>query len=229
MAYLSQPGFLERLSQHEMERLGEICPPRKFQQGEVLYREGDACDGLTILLEGQVKLSRLGPKGERILYVAGPGDFIGTNFLDQNAYHRTDAVCLSQVTICPVKRAQIQIVARELPNVPLTLYQVLAQRLEQAQDQLELASAPVAVRLSQALLILAERFGRKEDAGWVGFGLELRQEDLAALSGTTRVTVTHTLGQFREQGLLEGTRGVYRVQLEKLRDYLEAARWEQDA
>jgi CRP-like cAMP-binding protein len=50
----------------------------------------------------------------------------------------------------------------------------------------------------------------------------LRQEDLAAICGSTRVTVTHTLGELRDQGFVEGTRGSYRVRLQALEQHLQA-------
>lgn len=148
MAYLRQPGFMERLSEYERTRLGQICPPNRYQPGDYLYREGDKCSGLTVMIEGQVKLSRLSPAGqERILFIAGPGDLLGTNFLDENAIHKTDAICMGQVLICPVDKSHIEQVARELPNVTLRLAQVLSERVEHLESQLELSSAPVGLRL----------------------------------------------------------------------------------
>lgn len=221
MAYLRQPGFLERLQENERQRLGQMCPPRMYQPGNFLYHEGDACRGLTILIAGQVKLSRLSFTGqERIVYVAGSGDLLGTNFLEEDAIHKTDAVCMSQVMICPVEKSHIEQVARELPNVPLRLAQVLAMRMEQLEAQLEISSAPIALRLGQTFFWLAQRFG-VPDCSWHDLPMELKQEDLASMCGTTRVTVTHTLGELRGLGLVDGTRGRYRVNLQALERWLE--------
>ncbi|GIW24373.1 Crp/Fnr family transcriptional regulator [Meiothermus sp.] len=222
MSYLHQPGFLERLSEHERQRLGQICPPRAYQPGELLYREGDPCQGLLILIEGQVKLTRVSAGGlERIVYVAGSGDLLGVNFLEPDALHSSSAVCLSQVMICPVAKSQIEQVSRELPNVPLRLAQVLAERVEQLEAQLEVSSAPVAFRIGRAFAWLARRFSVPDFSPWRDLPMELKQEELAAMCGTTRVTVTHTLGELRSLGLVEGTRGRYRVKLKALEDWLE--------
>jgi len=213
---------MERLSEYERTRLGQICPPNRYQRGEFLYREGDQCNGLTVLLEGQIKLARLGASGqERILFIAGPGDLLGTNFLDKNALHKTDAICMGEVTICPVERSHIEQVARELPDVPLRLAQVLAERVEHLEEQLELSSAPVTIRLGRTFLWLAEKFGQPDSSAWHDLPMELKQDDLAAICGTTRVTVTHTLGELRDRGAVEGTRGRYRVNLGTLERYLQ--------
>ncbi|MCV6022447.1 hypothetical protein OFO93_38675, partial [Escherichia coli] len=82
--------------------------------------------------------------------------------------------------ICPVSRVHVEQVARELPNVPLRLAEVLSRRLSHLEDQLEIAAEPVLLRLGQALLWLVGRFGHEVGEGWHEVGLELRQEDLAA-------------------------------------------------
>ncbi|RIH87857.1 Crp/Fnr family transcriptional regulator [Calidithermus roseus] len=227
MDYLQQPGFMERLSEYERARLGQICPPKTYRRGDHLFRAGDRCDALIIVILGQIKLARLTPWGqERIIFIAGEGDLLGTNFLDPAAHFHSDGVCLGDVMICPVSRDHIEQVARELPNVPLRLAEVLSERLSHLEDLLELSTAPVLQRLGQALLWLCARFGREIGEGWWELGLELRQEDLAAVCGTTRVTVTHSLGFLREQGLVEGTRGSYRLQREALERYLEITPWQ---
>jgi CRP-like cAMP-binding protein len=227
MDYLQQPGFMERLSEYERTRLGQLCPPKTYRRGDYLFRAGDRCDALTIVIRGQIKLTRPTPSGqERIIFIAGEGDLLGTNFLDPNARFRSDGVCLGEVMVCPVSRDHIGQVARELPNVPLRLAEVLSERLSYLEDQLELSTAPVLQRLGQALLWLCGRFGREQEGGWWELSLELRQEDLAALCGTTRVTITHSLGSLREQGLVEGTRGSYRIRLEALERYLEITPWQ---
>ena len=67
------------------------------------------------------------------------------------------------------------------------------------------------------MLTLAERFGSEVEADWVELKLELKQEELGSLAGTTRVNTTQTLSVWRELGLVEGTRGHYRIQRQKLR------------
>lgn len=222
MSYLRQPSFLEHLSEQERQRLGQICPPRALQPGELLYHEGDPCYSLFILIEGQVKLLRMSSGGqERIVYVAGGGDLLGINFLAQDAAHTTTAICLSRVVICPVEKSQVVQVSKELPRVALCLVQVLAERVSQLEDQLEVSSAPAAYRLGRAFAWLAQRFSMPGFSPWHDLPMELRQEDLAAMCGTTRVTVTNTLGELRNLRLVEGTRGRYRVNLKALERWLE--------
>jgi len=225
--FIPRAGFLERLNDDEKMRLGQICPPRNHDKGEAIFRSGDTCDELTIVLEGMLKVVRQGAAGnERILHLSGPGDILGAEFIEEGAVYQADAVCTSdKVTICPINRYQFIQVARELPQVALSLVGSLAAHLTHLEDQLESATAPVIVRLSGVLVWMARRFGRQDGDGWVSIESELRHEDLAAFSGSTRVTVTQTLSRLRELGLVEGTRGRYRVRLAELEALSEDLLW----
>lgn len=48
------------------------------------------------------------------------------------------------------------------------------------------------VSIGQAFAWLARRFGLPDFSPWRDLPMELKQEELAAMCGTTRVTVTHT-------------------------------------
>ncbi len=220
--YLARPGFIERLSPKARERLEGICPPKALEAGHVLFSAGGPVDRLFVVLEGQVKLSRLDAWGrERILWIAGRGDLLGTRFLDPDARHRLEAVCLGTTVVCPIGRDQMRRVMREVPEVVEVLCNVLVERLDHLERQLELAAAPATIRIASALLWLEARFGIERGQGWREIDLNLRQEDLAALAGTNRVTVTKALGELRTKGLVEGTRGRYRLKRDALRAYLQ--------
>ncbi len=227
--FIPRSGFLERLDDDEKMRLGQICPPRRYGKDEVVFRTGDSCDQLTIVLGGMLKVVRQGAAGkDRILHLSGPGDILGSEFLEDGARYKADAVSASdEVVICPISRAQFIQVAQELPHVALSLVGSLAAHLAHLEDQIESATAPVIVRLSGVLAWTARRFGSEETNGWVRIESELRHEDLAAMSGSSRVTVTHLLGRLRELGLVRGTRGHYQVRLADLEAMSEQLLWEE--
>jgi CRP-like cAMP-binding protein len=58
-------------------------------------------------------------------------------------------------------------------------------------------------------------------SGWYEVDLGLKHEELAALVGITRPTLTHTLTGLRKRGFVVGTRGVYRVNPAKIKRQLE--------
>lgn len=66
-----------RLFQHVEDpglgRLAAMARARRFRRGEHIFQEGDACPGVYVVLDGLVRVFKLGPSGkEQVLHLAGP-------------------------------------------------------------------------------------------------------------------------------------------------------------
>ncbi len=216
--------LLKFLSQEEKAALERMCPPRKFKKGQAIYRYQDRADDLFIVHEGKVKVTAPTPDGgERILSVLGTGDFFGESFLSGQERHTTDAVALTDpVVASPVCMDKILELTAKQPNIAIALARVLAQRVQELEQQLEATTAPVTARVGGALMAFAERFGNKNEIK-THLKLDLTHEELAAFVGSTRVTVTNALGELRDLGLVVGTRGEYEIDVPALRNYVETA------
>lgn len=218
--------LLQFLSGDEKSALERVCPPRRFQKGDAIYRYQDRADDLYIVLEGKVKIAVPTPDGgERILSVLGPGDFFGESFLTGAQRHNTDAVAITdEVVASPVCLDKLLELTAKVPNVALALARVLATRVQELESQLETTTAPVSARVGGALLAFARRFGEDVDGAdqRTRVKLDLTHEELAAFVGSTRVTVTNALGELRDLGLVEGTRGHYVIDVPALEAYVEA-------
>ncbi len=208
-----------KLSAADMKIMGTICPPRPYRKGEFIYRNGDNADTLFILLEGHVKVAL---PNERVVAVCGPDDFFGESFLTNHVKRLSDAICLSQnVIACPISRDQFLMVAQSVPNVALAFATVLSERNRTLELELQRSSLPAEARLAASLILLTKRFGTSVSDHIYALNLDLRQDELGAIAGTTRVSATTALSAWREQGWLEGTRGSYKVHIKALEALLE--------
>ena len=78
MTRLGDSRFCRHLPSECCSSLAAKAQPRAFNEGDCLFREGDAGDGLYILLEGRVDITaRSGPGREHILSQMEPGDYFG--------------------------------------------------------------------------------------------------------------------------------------------------------
>ncbi|HWG84986.1 MAG TPA: Crp/Fnr family transcriptional regulator [Deinococcales bacterium] len=215
----SNHQLLEILPPEERQVLERLCPPRRFKKGDPVYRYQDRADDLYIVLEGKVKISVPTPDGgERILSILGPGDFFGESFLSGQERHSSEAVAVTErVVASPVCADKIM----RMPNVALSLARVLAMRVQELESQLEATTAPVGARVGNSFLAFARRFG-EGDGPRKSVKLDLTHEELAAFVGSTRVTVTNALGELRDLGLVEGTRGQYEINVPALEEYVES-------
>lgn len=190
-------------------------PLRELGKAEILYRAGDAADTVFRVSEGLLKLSvTVGSGRERILAVAGPGEAIGAIAAAQPTYLESAETLSQRVAVRVLPRAD----AEEL--VPGELSRASGSQLARAYQNLEDGELPVPARLARTMLRLGSRFGTFGDDGVVRLTLPLTHENLAAMVGAARETTTAVLGELREQGLIEGTRGRYRFEREQLQAFV---------
>ncbi len=212
--FVPDSGLMERLSESDRMVFMRVCPERPYGPGEAIFREGDRAEHLHVVARGRIKLVRYTPDGrERILAIVGPDDLIGEAFLREDARYRADAIGMADAVTCPMSRGHFQQLSLQAPMFTLAFAEILAQNLFRCRDQLAGSYAPIKIRVAQALLEQARRFGRPDDRDpdWLELDTELRHEEIAALVGATRVSVSTSVGELRRDGLLEGTRGRYRL------------------
>src|SRR4051794_9192824 len=75
---LSGVPVFETLDSRELARIAQLAVPRRFDAGQVVFREGDASDTCYIVKVGHARAIREHPDGRSItLATFGPGDFFG--------------------------------------------------------------------------------------------------------------------------------------------------------
>lgn len=221
--FIKNTDFPGRLPKRELAVFRRICPERRYAKGKTIFLTGDPATDMHVIAAGQVKLVAITPSGnERILALCGPEDFIGEAFLHEDAFHRADAVALTEVITCPISRAKFLRLARKAPAAVLTLAEVLAGHLSDCREQLSDAYAPIKNRVVKTLLEQARRFGKPQEGSWVQLHTELHHHEIAAIVSASRVSVTTTFIELREEGALEGSRGNYRLNVSALESLLES-------
>jgi CRP/FNR family transcriptional regulator, cyclic AMP receptor protein len=221
--WLHDTRFKQRVGETDLRTFMQVCPERVHPRGSTLFRAGDPATHLHVVASGQVKLVVPTAEGrERILAVVGPDDIFGEAFVGApgDAY-RLDAVALTDVITCPMDQEQYRRLALHAPGFVVAFTRILADKVFACRDQLARVEAPIRARVAAELLAQGSRYGSEVGAGWVELVTELRHEDLAAMVSATRVSVTSAFASLRQAGVLEGTRGRYRLHLDGLADAAE--------
>jgi CRP-like cAMP-binding protein len=70
-------ALLRALSAAEFDAIASIVKRRELASGGDLFREGDAGDGLYLVVSGDINVVKQGPDGEHLLAKLGPGAVLG--------------------------------------------------------------------------------------------------------------------------------------------------------
>lgn len=191
---------------------------RSFARGDFVFRTGDAADGFYLVLAGHVKIVLPDLiRGGRVVAVCSESDLFGATACGGAPIHPAEAISLQEGTlVVSLSCAELREASKNTPAVALLLARALAARVQVLEEAAEFASLPVQARLTRTVLELAKRLGSEVEPGVYNLELALRQDEIASLAGATRVSATQALSAWRSMGIMSGTRGSYRVNVERL-------------
>ncbi|MEL6136539.1 MAG: Crp/Fnr family transcriptional regulator [Cyanobacteria bacterium J06628_6] len=149
-----------------------------------------------VVCRGIVQLHTIHADGsETLLGLVGPSMPLGLPLTSVDPYWAT---ALTHVDVLPLSMTEVE----ASPALMAGMFSHLVRRLHQSEAWLALSGKRlVADRLRQLLLLLGQEFGQVETQG-VRLSVRLTHHQLATIIGTTRVTVTRLLRDFRNEGWL---------------------------
>src|SRR5215475_268135 len=201
---LRQTPLFSGLSEAEMAALAVHVTRQRFDRGELLFNEGDRCEGLYLVANGKIRIFKLSPSGrEQIIAVEGPGSSFAELPVFDGGVYPASASALEDAEVLFISRQDFQNYCREHPEVALKVLAVVGSRLRRLVGIIEdLSFTTVRQRLIALLLRLAQAGGIETKQG-VRVELTTTHQDLAAELGTVRELVSRNLSRLQAEGLLE--------------------------
>lgn len=193
---------------------------RTFQPGRVIFTEGDPGEYLGFLLEGKVKLYRLSAQGrEKIIHLLGPGELLGEVAVMDGGPQPLTVETMETSLVALVNREELHQLRGQFPDLNELLLATAASRLRTCYRQISsLALKSTYGRIAGRLFKLARDFGVKTPEG-LRLELALTQTGLASLVGSSRETVSRTLADLQNQGILRVSRShITILDLRRLRE-----------
>jgi CRP/FNR family transcriptional regulator, cyclic AMP receptor protein len=201
-AYLETVPLFQGAPERALEVAASVVRPRTFEDGAVLFREGDVGDALYLLVKGLVKLSKVDLGGhEKTLALLQPPEFFGEMALLGHATRSATALALAQVETLMLFRDDFERLLTAYPTININLTTTLANRLRGMDDEAQVLSYKDAPGRVAYVLLRLYRSG-VVSLGGNGALVRLTHQDLANLAGTSRETVTRALKALEEEGVI---------------------------
>lgn len=193
-------------SPEELQSTNANKSTQYYQKGQLIYQEGSQAMGLFCIHQGKIKLARAaGDNKEQIVHLLREGEMVGYRALVAGTRYSHSAIALEDCVVCFMPRPDFSRLVQTNHQFSMALMRLLAQALGLAEERmLHLAYKPVRERLAGGLLLVQQTYHRESDA--LPFRIALGREDLAALVGTAKETVSRLLSEFKDAGMI-ATRG----------------------
>ena len=198
-----QIDLLASLPEADLAALLQIGQTHRFRKSEFVFRAGDATHHVYLLLRGRVKIYQPSTVGkEVILWFCFGGELFGLAEAARGGERVVSAQACDDAEILCIRQEQFTAFLSQHPHTALRIVQVLSCRLRVLGDVvINLISDDVHTRVLKMLLQLGSRCGSPDTLG-LRLNITLTHQEIADMIGTTRQTVTTTLGQLERDGMI---------------------------
>jgi len=173
----------------------------KFERSQHVFKQGDAADAVFYIQEGSVKLTVLSEQGkEAVVGILEPGQFFGEGCLNGHPLRIATATAMKECVITSItKEAMIATLHTEPKFSELFIAYLLTRNSRVEEDLIDQLFNSSEKRLARLLLLLAH-FGKEGTPQPIL--VDISQETLAEMIGTTRSRVSYFMNKFRKLGLI---------------------------
>lgn len=213
---LKKIAYFSGLDDATLESIAQQVEVIALNQGELLGSEGEECAGLYFVVGGSIKMSRISPEGrEQVLAILGPmQSFNLVPVFDGGGNPATTAAM--EPSVVALVRSEIMLrLVQEHSTLAIDLLRVLGARLRGLVTLVsDLTHLEVTGRIAKILIAYNQSSGSNE--------LQLGQQDLASMVGTTREVAARALRVLEEGGGIKRRRNsVEIVSMEHLQEAME--------
>ena len=192
------------LTENELDQLLTHGRTESYRTRQEIFRKGSAGLGLLAVLKGSVKISSIGPDGNRVtLSLIGEGEIFGEMALLDGKERSADATAATDCELLLIDRRDFVPFLRTHPDIALRLLGVLSERLRQTSEQVEdMIFLDAETRLAKKLLRLGEQH-REAKKGSSRMSVPISQRELGTMIGISRESINKQLAAWHKEGVIK--------------------------
>ena len=198
LAMLQAIELFSKLPPNDLEGLAAHAVAKEYAPGDVLFLEGQPCEGLWIIGQGAAKVVKTTPQGRQLVLATqqSPSTVAEVPVFDDGPYPASLIAVHQTVALLILKQDFIRL-CHGNPALTLRFLRVFGRRLRQL---VVLAERVTFGTIRQRLAL--DLLDRAKLAGASVFPLHETQEEWATRLGTVREVISRNLSRFQSEGFL---------------------------
>jgi len=191
------------LNETQLRELEKYARVRSYPKNNALYCPRDAADGVFLVASGRVRLCSTTSDGKQaILAFVEPGEIFGELALLDSGEREERAETVVDSIIVLLSAERLRLLMSTSIDLTLGVTKLIGLRRLRVERRLRsLLFRSNRERLTHLLVDLAGQYGKSTKDGLL-IDIKLSHQELASIIGSTRETVTATLGEMQASGLL---------------------------
>lgn len=187
----------------EIEDISEHKRNLVFKKGQLIFSEGNQPHGIFCIYSGKVKIHKMGDEGkDQIVRLAKSSNIIGYRSIFNNNTYYASATAIEDTEVCFISKTYITELIKGNNSLTFTFMNILSEDLKRAEERIiHMAQKHVRERIAEALLLLNEAYGFREDGKTIDSTLTRRE--IANIAGTTTETSIRVLSDFDKDKIIQ--------------------------
>lgn len=205
---LSRVSIFSGLTPEQLAGLASVAVPRRWDAGEVIFREGDAGDTCYVVQDGCVRVTRNHPDGRTItLAELRSGDLFGELAMFDSERRSATVEAADDTSAVALLAGDMRRLLMNHPDISIRLLTAFSARLKEANERISRQSfQTVASRVAGVLLSHSETL-EAEGISPHDVLIHSTRAEIAQLAGSSRESVSRFLATLERAGLVTCGRG----------------------
>lgn len=184
------------------EKLIESGRERVYKKKQLIYQEGDLPIYLYQIISGNVRNYLFHKDGRELTTVVlKEGDFFGYESILMKKNYPDNAEALEETEVRLINKDDFYELLERNPSLNQRFIRLLSHNIIKKDEQmLSFAYHSVRKRIADALVSVAEKLNREPESD--SCIIRVSREDLASIAGTANETISRTLADFIDEGIL---------------------------
>lgn len=186
----------------------------EFDDGEILFMQGQVSSNLFALTEGMVKICTHTPDGrEQIVGLSCPSNLlVGLQSLSDDRYAYT-AIAATKVKACRINHHTLLALVRDKPDVAMRLIEAVNAQLAHSRALMEVMGHRCAAsKIASFILLMIPKSTNGNDGvtpmnGNGGISMPFSRVEMASLLGLSEETVCRSMAMMKRTGAIYAPRG----------------------
>ena len=173
---------------------------QKFKKKQIIYAEGNHPSQLFYIKKGIVKTFKCNSEGKELITgIYGEGEFLGYVALLEETVYRDIAVAVEYAELAVIPKDEFEFLMETDWQIARQFINMLARDISEKEKLLlGLAYNSLRKKVAEALILLSKKY---KDA------IKISRDNLAAIAGTATESLIRTLGEFRQEKLIDISEG----------------------
>jgi CRP/FNR family transcriptional regulator len=208
IALLQRVPAFSALGEDELAHVAQVAVPRRFEAGEVVFREGDESNTCYVVRSGQARAIREHSDGRSItLANFGPGDIFGELAMFDNERRSATVEAVETTEAIAILGGDMRRLLRQNAEIAIKLLTALGRRLRETNERLARQSFQTVQSRVASVLLQFVAAAQAEGGGDGDVLITSTQADLAQLAGSSRESASRFLAVLERAGVITQGRG----------------------